>query len=122
MRSKPFYVNNIVSADGKLAAVVLETVAAVDEAQSEADTLESFEDMPAPEQGKEGVRRYLSEKEYSEVVEAVKRIVERHKRPGINIAMSGGPFILEAFNRTVMQDLLVRLSSGSPKGQRTIQD
>jgi len=39
----PFYVNNIISADGKLTAVVMETVAAVEESQLEEDILAFFE-------------------------------------------------------------------------------
>jgi hydrophobe/amphiphile efflux-3 (HAE3) family protein len=106
----PFYVNNIISADGKLAAVVMETVAAVAEPQSEEDILNSFEETPAREPEGADKRHYLSEKENSEVVAAVKQVVARFRRPGLKIAVSGGPFILEAFNRSVMQDLVRCLS------------
>jgi len=102
----PFYVNNIISADGKLAAVVLETAAAVEEMQSEEDILESFEEMPTREQSGSSKRHYLGEKENSEVVAAVKQVVARYRKPGLEISISGGPFILEAFNRSVMQDLV----------------
>ena len=102
----PFYISNIISADGKLAAVVLETAAVVAEMQTEEDILESFEEMPSGVQEGSTGRQYLTEKENSEVVAAVKQVVDRHRRPGLKIAISGGPFILEAFNRSVMQDLV----------------
>jgi len=106
----PFYVNNIISADGKLTAVVMETVATVEESQSEDDILASFEEMPTQEEAGADRRQYLSEKEYGEVVAAVKKVVARHSSPELKMAMSGGPFILEAFNRSVMQDLVRCLS------------
>ncbi len=106
----PFYVNNIISADGRIAAVVLETAAAVTEMQTEEAVLESFEDTSAVGPGGSGEHRYLSEKENSEVVAAVKRVVARQRLPNLEIAMSGGPFILEAFNQSTMQDMVRCLS------------
>jgi len=108
--ANPYYVNNIISEDGKTAAVVLETMAAITETQTEDDILASFEDTPEMEQDQRSDRHYFGEKEIREVVLAVNRVVERFRKPGFAISLSGGPFIMDAFNRSTMQDMVKCLS------------
>jgi hydrophobe/amphiphile efflux-3 (HAE3) family protein len=114
--ANPFYVNNIVSADGRTAAVVLETAASAAETATEEEILADFEDQEPLDiqsealESEHGSRQYLSEKQNYEAVNAVRNVVDRFRRPDIKMAMSGGPFILEAFNRSTMQDLMRCLS------------
>jgi hypothetical protein len=101
----PFYLNYLISEDGHVTAVVVETEASVVEPAGVENVLDDF-DEGRLEIGKPSVEpHYFSEKENREVVEAIKRVVKRHHGKDFMLTASGGPIIVDAFNRATLKDV-----------------
>ncbi len=104
--SNPFYLNYLISEDAQITAIIVETEAAVTEDASRAeDLLDAFDEQlpetPLPEKKP----HYFSEKENKEVVTAINQVVTRHSRDDFPITVSGGPVVVDAFNRATMSDI-----------------
>lgn len=104
--SNPFYLNYLISEDAQITAIIVETEAAVtDDTFSTEDVLDAFDEtisetaMPAEKP------HYFSEKENRAVVAAINRVVNRHSRDEFPITVSGGPVVVDAFNRATMSDI-----------------
>jgi uncharacterized protein len=96
----PLYRDNFLSADGSLAAVVLETRSeVVDGAPGDADPLAVF-----AADGADLGRRPFSPVERAEVVDAVRAVLARHAAPDFQTVLSGSPVIVDAFDRTTLRD------------------
>ena len=101
----PFYLNHLISEDGRVTAVVIETEAFVEASVSEEDVLDVFgEDEIEAAQASEP-SHYFSGKENREVVDAVKRVVARYLAKDFDLTASGGPIVVDAFNRATMKDI-----------------
>jgi predicted RND superfamily exporter protein len=103
--NNPFYANHLISEDGRIAAVLIETEALVAASVSEEDILADFaeDEMEAPPTS--ATSHYFSEKENRKVVDAVKRIVKRYHAKDFALTASGGPIVVDAFNRATMKDI-----------------
>jgi predicted RND superfamily exporter protein len=101
----PFYLNHLVSEDGRITAVVIETEASVREPLTEEELLQGFGDDKIDTSQASGRSRYFSEKENREVVAAVNRVVKRHQGKDFFLRASGGPVVVEAFNRATLRDV-----------------
>mgnify|MGYP001820752889 CR=1 FL=1 len=104
--SNPFYLNYLISEDAQVTAIIVETEAAVaDDNFNSENILDAF-DEKIPETAMPGEKpRYFSEKENREVVAAIDRVVDRHNRNDFPITVSGGPVVVNAFNRATMSDI-----------------
>lgn len=118
------YLNDYISEDGKIAALIIKPIAAVEE-MDEADLIADFElnsESSTPEsERKPAERRYLSKKENKEVVDAVNRVMDRYQAPDFRIALTGGPVLEEVYDShtkknmrtfTVVMMIVVFLSLG----------
>ena len=76
----PFYPNYIVSKDGRITAVIIETEASLQGTESHEDPLAGFEEEDPAQAGGSPDKRYFSEKENREVVETISRLVAKHTR------------------------------------------
>jgi predicted RND superfamily exporter protein len=103
--NNPFYLDHIISKDGHVTAVVIETVATVNESLDEEQILAGFEEDILEDQRSLKSKRYFSEKENRKVVEAVNRVVNRYQSNRFHLTTSGGPVIIDAFNRTTLKDV-----------------
>jgi predicted RND superfamily exporter protein len=104
--SNPFYLNYLISEDAQVIAVIVETDAAVtDEASRTEDILDGFEEKTSETASPGEKSHYFSEKENREVVTAINRVVARHGKDDFPITVSGGPVVVEAFNRATMNDI-----------------
>ena len=101
----PLYQNHLISEDGRLTAILIETEASISESVSEEDLLSGFEEDTSPIENGSKKPHYFSEKENREVVEAVNRVVDRYQSPEFILALSGGPIIVDAFNRATLSDI-----------------
>ena len=101
----PFYLNYIVSEDGQVTAVIIETEASILAAESSEDPLAGFEEEEPVPTGDNPDKRYFSEKENREVVETINRIVAKHARGDFRLSIAGGPVIVYAFNRATLEDV-----------------
>ncbi len=104
--SNPFYLNYIISEDARVTAIIVETEAAVSsEALQTEDILDTFDEQISERAPTGETPHYFSEKENREVVTAINRVVERHNKNDFPITVSGGPVVVDAFNRATMSDI-----------------
>lgn len=103
----PFYLNHLISEDGRVTAMVIETEAFVAVPVSEEDVLDDFaeDEIEAPPTSVKS--HYFSGKENREVVDAVKRVVKRYHAKDFALTASGGPIVVDAFNRATMKDIQI---------------
>jgi len=94
----PSYRNSMISADGRVVVVIVEANAYSSEAQAGA-VLGGFDDF-----GDEGERPLLTGAENSEFCESVLAVVERHRRDGLEIHLTGQPLIAFALTRSMKAD------------------
>ena len=100
-----FYRNHLISEDGRITAVVIETEATVVEPASEEEILEDLDRIDEDALQPSPSSHYLSEEENHEVVEAVNRVVKRYHGKDFLLTSSGGPIVIDAFNRATMNDI-----------------
>ncbi len=101
------YINNIISKDGSVTGIVMETRENVFEP-------EEGKGLTAYFQGdkKAGHQRRLSAGEISEVVGAVRRVSDRYRSEDFSIALSGGILIADVYNKLTIRDMRLCLSLG----------
>lgn len=102
VRETPAYTNNIITDNYKIAAIVIETEASIEEAgQNDAAIESGFED--SFEKTKPAVmannRHYMNAKESREVVEAINAVVSKYQSPDFKIIFTGGSVVVDTFNR-----------------------
>ncbi|MFH2065130.1 MAG: MMPL family transporter [Pseudomonadota bacterium] len=116
--NNPVYRNNIISGDGNLAAIVIETAAFAEEKTDSSGDLSDFQDdfsEPSSQDPREPAQqRYFSQKENMELVDALTRVVSRHDAENFSVAVTGGPVVVDIFNRYTLSDMkfLFLLASG----------
>ncbi|MDY6903971.1 MAG: MMPL family transporter [Thermodesulfobacteriota bacterium] len=112
--SDPYYRNYLISEDGTMTAISIETDAViVDKTATENDILAEFSD-PSPGSGpdeqaseKDGEQfHYISSAEIREIVDAVSRTLPLYETDNFSIAFSGSPVVVDAFNRAVAKDMV----------------
>lgn len=111
--SNPFFQNYIISADGTSTAIILETQTTIhDNNRVENDLSAGFDDT-INGSSKPHPKHYFSEKENTQVVQAIEGIIKRHTKADFTIAVTGSPIIVEAYNRCTQKDMgfLIILSS-----------
>lgn len=108
----PFYLNHVISDDGQVAALVIETVATVEAPPDEEQILAEFEDNLPQSQNASQTKHYFSAEENHEVVQSVNRVANRYHSDSFQLTVSGGPVIIDAFNRATFKDarLLIALA------------
>ncbi len=98
--NNPLLINNLISEDGQYTAVIVETEAIVQQSH-ESDIINSFE-ANILEQNE--ASHYLNEKQSSEIVKAVNRIVDQFQSPDFQIHLSGTPVVQHTFNLATLKD------------------
>ena len=101
----PFYINHYISEDARVTAVIIETEASVAEPLAEEELLQGFDEDEMEVPRGAGESHYFSAKENREVVEAVNRVVQRHQNDDFVLTASGGPVVVDAFNRATLRDV-----------------
>ena len=106
--SSPLYRNHIISEDGRVTALLIETEAYADPDADQAfgQAFDAFEENPssdAPPSGDEP-RRYFTVEQNREVVRAVARLLERYRAPDFQVASTGRPVVLDVFNESTLKD------------------
>jgi predicted RND superfamily exporter protein len=103
----PYYVNNVISSDGTLTAIIIETEAVILPQEISSEEFEDFEEKTAPDsipdKGEEK-KHYFSEKENQEFIKAVEAVINRYDAPDFKILLTGGPPVSEIFDRATRND------------------
>lgn len=91
--STPLYENLLISADGRVSALLIETDAYTSIGIEE-DVLPGFDDEnPAAEDAEPA---FLTGDENLRIVQAVRSVIKRHRSPDFRLYMTGGPVVTEA--------------------------
>lgn len=101
-----FYKNNIISADGKVTAIVIEVDAFLVDARKTDDPL-GFDhpDNDTASPSATTTPQEFTNKESEKMVTAVKNVIRRYQADDFKIALSGSPVIIHAFNQLTRTDM-----------------
>ena len=106
--SNPVYKNTLISQDGKFTTIVIKTDTYSSLGQ-DLDALEGFGDddlevsdvkQPAPEKP-----RYLTDKENTEAVMAVRKILKKYEAPDFSVYVAGSPVVTHFLKKSMMKDM-----------------
>jgi len=106
--SNPMYQNLLLSEDGRITTIVIQTQSHSSLGQ-QIDVLEEFEDnSPVPEENADQAaagREYLTDEENSQVVAAVQQIVKQYDAADFKIYVAGSPVVSHFLKRAMMSDM-----------------
>ena len=110
--SNPMYENTIISKDGRFTSIIIRTNSRSSIGQ-DMDLMEGFGDDgfgDEPETETETAPEtsgpvYLTDKENSEVVEAVRRVVKEFRSPELSIWVAGSPVVTHFLKQSMMKDI-----------------
>ncbi|MEE8483177.1 MAG: MMPL family transporter [Nitrospinota bacterium] len=97
------YRNFLISEDGRFTTVAIKTDAYSSEGAA-VDVMEGFEEEGEPAKDA-APREFLTDKENSEVVNAVKKVIARYEAPDFRIFAAGSPVVTNDLKRNMMNDM-----------------
>ena len=103
-RQNPLYRNMLLSEDGTFTTIIIQTNT-YSVSGAEEDVLAGFDDDQAAVADTVPKRKYLSNKENSQAVAAVKRVIQRHRAPGFAIYLAGSPVVSDTLKRMMKRDI-----------------
>jgi uncharacterized protein len=112
LMKNPVYVNNIISEDGQLVAIVLDVDPDQVPLEEEEDYTEGFEDSGTDVQGDTKKKYSLKGEEVIELVSTIKKVIKRYEGPDFRMTLAGGPVTIELFNRYMLKDLRIMITLG----------
>lgn len=101
-----FYKDLFISQDGKMTTIIIETDAYSHEGQVEVSDVDAFDEGfgdDATEESKD--RPFLTDKENTELVNAVLKIVDKYKEDGLDIYVAGSPSVNHALKSQMQADM-----------------
>lgn len=106
--SNPMYKNLLVSEDGRFTTIVIRTHSRSDTGQDD-DLLAGFGDEnlegPVTDEARPQSTAYLTDRENSEVVEAVKAVAEAYRSADLPIWVAGSPVVTHFIKQSMMRDV-----------------
>jgi predicted RND superfamily exporter protein len=103
----PYYVDNVISKDGTLTAIIIKTEAVVIPPEISSEEFDDFEEAELPDStldGNKDEKHYFSEKENQEFIQAIESVINRYDAPDFDIALTGGPPVSGIFDRATRDD------------------
>jgi len=104
-RQNPLYKNMLLSEDGTFTTIIIQTDAYSSKGTEE-NILEGFDAEEVPDTRDRFQREYLTDKENSEAVNAVKKVIKRHRSPEFIVYLAGSPVVTDTLKRTMRRDIL----------------
>ncbi|MBW2193349.1 MAG: MMPL family transporter [Deltaproteobacteria bacterium] len=110
--ANPFYANSLLSEDGKVTTILLETEATISTIEED-DLLAGFEEETEAEvttadvENETAQPRYFSEKENRQVVAAINKVVKEYNQPGFAVSVAGEPVVMDVYNRAMERDIVI---------------
>ena len=102
--ANPMYKHLLISEDGRFTTLIVRTHTYSGDV-AEADLLDGFADEPAGETDPAGAKSYLTDKETSEAVWAVKEVVNEYREKGLTLYMAGSPVVTHFLKQSMMTDM-----------------
>jgi predicted RND superfamily exporter protein len=103
--SNPMYENMLISKDGTFTTIIIQTQSHSSTGQENEimDGFEDFDDTIQPPAGTE--RKYLTDEENTEVLQAVEKIVEKYQSDTLPIYLAGSPAVVHFLKEAMMSDM-----------------
>ncbi len=102
--TNPLYKNQLISEDGTFTSIVIESD--VYTGSMDDDLLSGFdEQLPAAESNSDASGQYLSDRENSEFVDAVRQVVKKYDGDDFHIYMAGSPVVMHTIKQFMMKDM-----------------
>ena len=112
--SNAFYQNTLISEDGRITTLLIETEAIVEPGDAAQDGFDQLSEDPFGDEADlpptANAKNYFSEKENDAVVRAVNRIARKYDGDDFAIAIAGDSVVIHTYNRTMNRDILVIIS------------
>jgi hypothetical protein len=100
------YKNLLLSEDGRLTTIIIKTHTYSGQKQGPDDDLSGFDDDDPPEQVIEGKKaKYLTDKENSEFVAALEKIIDRHRTDDFPVFIAGTPVVTDFLKRSMITNM-----------------
>ena len=104
------YQNSMISEDGNLVAILIETDASVtDDMDDQEDILSGFAEDGTSNEAPESKKRYFSEKDNEAVISAIDRVIARYQNKQAAVALTGRPVAMNTFNICLKKDMRLQL-------------
>ncbi len=99
-----FYRNLLLSEDGKLTGVMIETQAFVSEDDKSVDEMfDEFDDTPSKTKTKE--KKLLSDEQNAQIIKKVREIVKKYEGDDFKIHYAGSPMVMDALKSMMQKDM-----------------
>lgn len=102
--SNPLYANRLISPDGRMTSIILETDLTATAAEP-VDIMDGFDDTAAPAQAADAGDRPTKNDIAEEMVTVVKEIVEKYKADDFKIHLAGSPVVLKDHKAAMQKDM-----------------
>ncbi len=99
----PLYQNLLISEDGKMTTIVIQTQT-YSSVGTDIDALDGFED-DAKKINATDDKQYLTDKENSEVVDAVNKVAQKYKSPDFEIYIAGSAAVTHFLKQSMIKDV-----------------
>ncbi len=103
-QANPIYRNLLLSEDGRFTTVIVRTHT-YSGGDDDEDVLDGFEDASPGQAAAAGVKPYLTDRENSEAVFAVKDVVGEYRDKGLIIYLAGSPVVTHFLKQSMMTDM-----------------
>jgi predicted RND superfamily exporter protein len=102
----PFYKNHLISADGHVAAIIVQTEAVIDDAPSGIDTTAILKpELFDPDTKRSSEEHFISVEENHAVVESIYDLIDSYQAPDFKLAFSGTPVVMDIYNQVTRADM-----------------
>ncbi len=104
--SNPMYENMLISKDGSSTTIIIRTQSrsSMSPENEIMAGFENFDDAIETPTGTE--RKYLTDEENTEVIQAVEKIVEKYRSPDLPIYLAGSPAVVHFLKEAMMSDMM----------------
>lgn len=100
-----FYRDLLISKDGTMTTVIIETDAYSHEGEKEVADVDAFDEGFDESSKERKPRAFLTDKENSELVQAVLKIADKYRKQGLEIYVAGSPSVNQALKSQMKSDM-----------------
>jgi predicted RND superfamily exporter protein len=104
VRANPLYRDNLVSGDGRLTTILIETET-WSRLSEQTQELEGFDEAAAGSAAPEAAPQFLTGEENAAIVGALLEVVERHRADDFRIWVAGSPVMVDQLQQTMRRDM-----------------
>jgi len=100
-----FYRDLLISKDGTMTTVIIETDAYSHEGEKEVADVDAFDEGFDESSKERKLRAFLTDKENTELVQAILKIADKYRKQGLEIYVAGSPSVNQALKSQMKSDM-----------------